>query len=60
MLTGREQPERIVGAHTQSSLLEMLGAKPLPGRSLLQEHEKPGKPALAILTKRIGEQTPVI
>src|SRR6202047_1238529 len=48
-LTGREQPERIFGARTQSSLLEMLGAKPLLGRLLLPEEDKPGKPDVAVL-----------
>ena len=52
-LTGREQPERIFGARTQSSLLEMLGAKPLLGRLLLPEDDKPGKPDVAILTERV-------
>jgi putative ABC transport system permease protein len=51
VLTGREQPERIFGARTQSSLLEMLGAKPLLGRLLLPEEDKPGKPDVAILTE---------
>src|SRR5271168_4531882 len=31
-LTGRDRPERIDGLRTQSSLLRMLGAKPLLGR----------------------------
>jgi len=53
VLTGREQPERIFGARTQSSLLEMLGAKPLLGRLLLPEDDKPGKPEVAILTERV-------
>src|SRR6202162_1762185 len=35
ILTGRERPERIFGARTQSRLLEMLGAKPLIWRLLL-------------------------
>jgi hypothetical protein len=47
VLTGREQPERVFGARTQSSLLEMLGAKPLLGRLLLPEEDKPGKPDVA-------------
>jgi predicted permease len=51
VLTGREQPERVFGARTQSSLLEMLGAKPLLGRLLLPEEDKPGKPDVAILTE---------
>jgi predicted permease len=56
VLTGREQPERIFGARTQSSLLEMLGAKPLFGRLLLPEEDKPGKPDVAILTERVWKR----
>ncbi len=56
VLTGREQPERIFGARTQSSLLQMLGAKPLLGRLLLPEEDKPGKPDVAILTERIWKR----
>src|SRR5579872_7049281 len=52
-LTGRDQPERIDGMRTQSSLLQMLGAKPLLGRLLLPEEDKPGKPAVAILSDRV-------
>jgi len=52
ILTGREQPERIFGARTQSSLLKMLGAKPLLGRLLLPEEDKPGSPDVAILSER--------
>src|SRR5271170_5011779 len=50
VLTGREQPERVFGVRTQSSLLEMLGAKPLLGRLLLPEDDKPGKADVAILS----------
>src|SRR5215510_12947352 len=53
VLTGREQPERIFGLRTQSSLLEMLGAKPLLGRLLLPEEDKPGKADVVILTERV-------
>jgi predicted permease len=56
VLTGREQPERIFGVRTQSSLLEMLGAKPLLGRLLLPEEDKPGKPDVALLTERIWKR----
>ena len=56
VLTGREQPERIFGARTQSSLLEMLGAKPLLGRLLLPEEDKPGKPDVAILSERVWKR----
>ncbi|HKN74356.1 MAG TPA: ABC transporter permease [Candidatus Acidoferrum sp.] len=53
VLTGREQPERVFGARMQSSLLEMLGAKPLLGRLLLPEDDKPGKADVAILSERV-------
>src|SRR5271154_4945889 len=56
VLTGREQPERVFGARMQSSLLEMLGAKPLLGRLLLPEDDKPGKADVAILSERIWKR----
>ncbi len=49
-LTGHGQPERVDVLITQSSLLSMLGAKPLLGRTLLPEEDKPGKPPVAILS----------
>jgi predicted permease len=52
-LAGREQPERVDALRTQSSLLQMLGAKPLLGRLLLPEEDKPGKPAAAVLSYRV-------
>jgi len=52
VLTGREQPERIDALRTQSTLLHMLGAKPLIGRLLLPEEDAPGKPAAAVLSYR--------
>src|SRR5437588_1180441 len=56
ILTGREQPERIDGVQTQSSLLEMLGAKPLLGRLLLPEEDKPGKAPAVILSNRVWKR----
>jgi predicted permease len=52
-LTGLDQPERIDGIHTSSTLLHLLGAKPLLGRLLLPEEDKPGKPPVAILSFRL-------
>jgi predicted permease len=56
VLTGREQPERIFGTRTQSSLLQMLGAKPLLGRLLLPEEDKPGKPDVAVLSEQVWKR----
>ena len=50
ILTGREQPERVDVLSTQSSLLAMFGAKPLLGRTLLPDEDKPGRPPVAILS----------
>ena len=49
-LTGRAQPELVNVLSTQSSLLTMFGAKPLLGRTLLPDEDKPGSPAVAILS----------
>jgi len=49
-LTGREQPERVDVLSTQSSLLSMLGAQPLLGRTLLPEENTPGRPGVAVLS----------
>ncbi len=49
-LTGLEQPERVEGIRTSSSLFSLLGAKPLLGRVLLPEEDKPGKPPVVILS----------
>src|SRR5450755_712290 len=55
-LTGRDQPERIDGMRTSSSLLHMLGARPLFGRLLLPEEDQPGKPQVAILSNRLWKR----
>ncbi|WP_109485209.1 ABC transporter permease [Occallatibacter savannae] len=50
ILTGGQQPERVDVLSTQSTLLSMLGAKPLLGRTLLPEEDKPGRPGVAVLS----------
>ena len=55
-LTGRDQPQRVDGLRTQSSLLTMLGAKALLGRTLLPEEDRPGKPPVAILSNRVWQR----
>ena len=49
-LTGLERPERLEAIRTSSTLLDMLGAKPLLGRIFLPEEDKPGKAPVALLT----------
>ena len=49
-LTGLDQPRRIDGMRTSSSLLRMLGAQPLLGRVLMPEDDVPGKTPVAVLS----------
>jgi predicted permease len=49
-LVGLNQPERVEALRTSSSLFHLLGAKPLYGRVLLPEDDKPGKAAVVILS----------
>ena len=63
-LTGRDQPERVEGLRTSSTLFHLLGAKPLLGRVLVPEEDHPGKPPAAVLTyglwKRLFNSDPRI
>ena len=52
-LTGFDKSERIDVLRTSSSLLRMLGAKPLLGRLLLPEEDKPGKAPVALFSARL-------
>jgi predicted permease len=49
-LTGLAQPEQVGVIRSSSTLLEMLGAKPMLGRILLPEEDAPGKPDTAVLS----------
>ncbi len=52
-LATREQPVRVEGMLASSTLLRMLGAKPLLGRLLNADEDKPGKSPVAILSYRL-------
>jgi predicted permease len=52
-VTGRDHPERIGVMDTSSTVFHLLGAKPLLGRLLLAEEDKPGKPPVVILSYRL-------
>ena len=55
-LAGRDQPERVEILRTSSNLFHMLGAKPLYGRLLLAEDDKPGKAAVVVLSHSIWKR----
>jgi predicted permease len=48
--TDRSKAMKVDGIHATSSLLPMLGAKPMLGRIFLPEEDQPGKPATVVLT----------
>src|SRR5437879_2307468 len=49
-VTGRTTPERIEGTRVSSTLLQMLGAKPLAGRVFTPDEDRPGKPRAVVLS----------
>ena len=49
-LTDRSKAMKVDGIHATSSLLPMLGAKPMLGRIFLPEEDLPGKPETVVLT----------
>jgi predicted permease len=55
-LVGPDQPERVEALCTSSSLFHLLGAKPLYGRLLLPEDDKPGHAAVVILSHRFWKR----
>ncbi len=56
-LTGLDRPEPIDVMRTSSNLFHIFGAKPLLGRLLLPEEDKPGKSPVAILSARLWKRT---
>jgi len=55
-LIGANQPQRIEIIRTTSSLMHMLGARPLFGRLLLPEDDAPGKQPVALLTHALWQR----
>jgi predicted permease len=49
-LTGLDQPERLQAVRTTSTLLDMLGARAVLGRSLLPQEDTPGQANVAVLS----------
>jgi predicted permease len=55
-LAGRDTPERVDAMRCSSTLLHMLGARPLLGRLLLPDEDKPGKAQVALLSYRLWKR----
>jgi predicted permease len=52
-LQGDAQPERIPLAVGTAGLFELLGAKPLQGRTFLPDEDQPGRPDVAVISERL-------
>jgi predicted permease len=63
-LLGPDQPQHVEALLTSSSLFHLLGAKPLHGRLLRPDEDRPGQPAVVILShgfwKRVFNADPGI
>src|SRR5205809_2404341 len=49
-LTGRGEPERVRGATVMANYLSTLGTKPVLGRMLLADDDRPGGPPVALIS----------
>lgn len=49
-LTGLAQPEQIDATETMSTIFDLLGAKPILGRTFVASDDAPGKPKIAVIT----------
>jgi predicted permease len=56
-LLGLEQPQRVEALLTSSSLFQLLGARPLHGRLLGADEDRPGKPPVVILSHGFWRRT---
>ena len=58
-LTGRADPEQVIGLHASASLLPALGLEPVVGRNFSADEDRPGGPGqLLARDQRIGHMRP--
>jgi putative ABC transport system permease protein len=55
-LTGDGDPERLIGAHGSASLFEVLGTRPLRGRTFTAEEDRPGANNVVVLSYRLWQR----
>jgi putative ABC transport system permease protein len=55
-LTGREQPEVILGAQVSPDFFQMLKVDPSPGRGFRQEEGRPGQARVAVLSHGLWQR----
>src|SRR5687767_8152117 len=55
-LTGRGDPEQLVGIHASASLLPTLGLEPVLGRNFSADEDRPGGERVALVSHRVWQQ----
>lgn len=55
-ISGAFEPEAIKGARVSANFLDILGIQPLLGRSFLREEERPGAPAVAMISSGLWQR----
>jgi putative ABC transport system permease protein len=56
LAAGDADPERLRGARVSAGLFEMLGAKPVEGRTFLDEEDQPGRENVVILSSGLWKR----
>ena len=55
-LTGRGDPEQLIGLHASASLLPTLGLQPLLGRNFSPDEDRPGGEPVALVSHRVWQE----
>ncbi len=55
-LTGRGDPEQVIGLHASAALLPTLGLRPSVGRNFLPDEDRPGGPRVVLISQQMWQR----
>src|SRR5262245_53200136 len=55
-LTGRGNPEQVIGLHASAALLPTLGLQPIIGRNFSPDEDRPDGPRVVLISQRMWQQ----
>src|SRR5688572_11298554 len=55
-LTGRGDPEQVIGLQASATLLPTLGLQPIIGRNFSPDEDRPGGPRVVLISRQIWQQ----